>query len=40
MGINSPKNVVRKPRHISNPKDIEYILSLDSDKASSKSTIM
>ena len=40
MGINSPETVIRKPKVISNPKDIEYILSIDSEKAACKSTIM
>ena len=40
MGINAPKHVVRKPKHITNPKDIEYILSLTEDQAAAKNTIM
>ena len=40
MGINAPKHVVRKPKHITNPKDIEYILSLTEDEAAAKNTIM
>ena len=40
MGINAQKHVVRKPKHITNPKDIEYILSLTEDQAAAKNTIM
>ena len=40
MGINAPKHVIRKPKHITNPKDIEYILSLTEDQAAAKNTIM
>ena len=40
MGINAPKHVIRKPKHITNPKDIEYILSLTEDEAAAKNTIM
>lgn len=40
MGVNSPKHVVRKPRHITNPKDVEYILSLSEEQAASKNVIM
>lgn len=40
MGINAPKHVIRKPKYITNPKDIEYILSLTEDEAAAKNTIM
>ena len=40
MGVNSPKHVVRKSKHIQNPKDVEYILSLSEEQAASKNTIM
>ena len=40
MGINSPKHTLRRAKHITNPKDIEYILSLTEDQAAEKSTIM
>ena len=40
MGVNAIKHTVRKAKHITNPKDIEYILSLDSEAAGSKSVIM
>ena len=40
MGINSPKQTLRRPKHIENPKDVEYILSLTEEQASQKDTIM
>ena len=40
MGINSPKQTLRRPKHIENPKDVEYILSLTQEQASQKDTIM
>ena len=40
MGVNSPKHVVRKSKHITNPKDVDYILSLSEEQAASKNTIM
>ena len=40
MGVNAIKHTVRKAKHITNPKDIEYILSLDSEADGSKSVIM
>ena len=40
MGVNSPKHEIRKSKKISNPKDVEYILSLSEEQAAEKSTIM
>lgn len=40
MGINSSKQEIRKSKHITNPNDVKYLLSLSSDEAASKSVIM
>ena len=40
MGINSPRQTIRRPKHIENPKDVQYILSLTEEQAAEKDTIM
>ena len=40
MGVNKVKNQVRKAKKITNPKDIEYILSMTSEQCAEKQTIM
>lgn len=40
MGINSPEKIIRKPRLIENPKEVQEILSISAEKAACKSTIM